>query len=244
MLDAGEGYREADSAGTAGTTLAAADLDSAVTTGKGTMYVRKSISTLSAVALDSSALSEGSDQVLGRVKVSADAAGDIDWGSMVFTVNKTSAISLGATTTLAVWSGSNQIAGTFATTTGSLLGGLDSLDNLTSGLLHFRPTTIETIAAGGSKTYELRGTIGGTASGSNNVSVSIANPQTTASSTAVFSSAAGTQGVTTAASFAWSDWSDLTDHAAGATSASAADWMGDYLVKTLPITIGNRSLSI
>ncbi|MEK7126072.1 MAG: hypothetical protein AAB835_01105, partial [Patescibacteria group bacterium] len=67
--------------------------------------------------------------------------------------------------------------------------------------------------------------------------------QTTASSTAVFSSAAGTQGVSTAASFAWSDWSDLTDHAAGATGASTADWMGDYLVRTLPLTIGNRSVA-
>ena len=244
VLDAGEGYRETDSAGTVGTTLSSSDLDSSATSGRGTMYVRKSVPTLSAVSLDSSTLSEGSDQVLGRVKVTADAAGDVDWGSMVFTVNKTSAISLGATTTLAVWSGSNQIAGTFATTTGSLLGGLDSCDNLTSCLLHFRPTSVETIAAGASKTYELRGTIGGTAAGSNNVSVSIANPQTTASSTAVFSSAAGTQGASSAASFAWSDWSDLTDHAAGATSASSADWMGDYLVKTLPLTIGNRSLSI
>ncbi len=244
VLDAAEGYRETDSAGTVGTTLAAADLDSSATSGKGTMYVRKSIPTLSAVALDSTLLSEGSDQVLGRVKVSADAAGDVDWGSMVFTVNKTSAISLGATTTVALWSGSNQVAGTFATTTGSLVGGNDSLDNLTSGLLHFRPTTVETVAAGGSKTYELRGTIGGTASGSNNVSVSIANPNTTASSTAVFSSAAGTQGLSTVSSFVWSDWSDLTDHAAGATGGSTIDWMGDYLVKTLPLTIGNRSLSI
>lgn len=244
VLDAGEGYRESNSAGTVGTTLAAADLDSAVTTGKGTMYVRKSLPTLSAVALDSSVLSEGSDQALARVKVSADAAGDIDWGSMVFTVNKTSAISIGATTTLAVWSGSNQIAGTFATTTASLLGGNDALDNLTSGLLHFRPTTVETITAGGSKTYELRGTIGGTTTGSNNVSVSIANVQTTASSTAVFSSAAGTQGNSSAASFVWSDWSDLTDHASNATDTDTIDWMGDYLVKALPLTIGNRSLSI
>lgn len=245
ILDAGDGYRETNSAGTAGTTLAAADLDSSATGGKGTMYVRKSIPTLSAVALDSTVLSEGSDQVLGRVKVTADAAGDVDWGSMVFTVNKTSAISLGATTTLAVWSGSNQISGSFATTTGSLRSAdVDSLDNLTSGLLHFRPTTIETIAAGSSKTYELRGTIGGTAAGSNNVSVSIANPQTTASSTATFASAAGTQGMSSAASFAWSDWSDLTDHAADADGSSVTDWMGDYLVKTLPLTIGNRSLSI
>ena len=245
VLDADEGYRETNSAGTVGTTLSSADLDSAVTTGKGTMYVRKSIPTLSAVALDSTILSDGTDKVLGRVKVTADAAGDVDWGSMVFTVNKTAALSLGATTTLKLWDGSNSIAGTFATTTGNLLGTLDSCDNFTSCLLHFRPTTVETVTAGGSKTYELRGTVGGVTTGNNTIDVSIANVQTTASSTAVFSSAAGTIGNSSAASFAWSDWSDLTDHASNATHATATiDWMGDYLIKTLPLTVGTRSVSI
>ncbi|MBI4065699.1 peptidoglycan-binding protein [Candidatus Kaiserbacteria bacterium] len=243
LLDAGEGYRETNSAGTVGTTLAAADLNSAATSGKGTMYVRKSVSTLSSTPITTT-LTEGTDQVLGRVTVTADAAGDVDWGSMVFTLNKTSALTTGATTTVAVWSGSNQIAGSFATTTGALLGGLDACQRVTTCRLHFRPTTVETVAAGGSKTYELRGTVGGTAAGNNSIDVSIGNPQTSASSTAVFSSAAGTQGEATAASFAWSDWSDLTDHAAGATSASSADWMGDYLIKTLPLTIGTRSVSI
>ena len=236
------GYRNTDSAGTVNTNLASADLNSAGTTGKGKMYVRKSIPTLSAVALDSSILDEGSDQVLARVKVTADAAGKIDWGSMVFTINKTSAISLGATTTLKLYNGSNIIDGTFATTsTANLAGGLDSCDNLTSCLLYFRPTTVETVEPGEPKTYELKGTVGGKASGSNNVSVSIANPQTTASSTAIFTSAAGTQGDSTSASFVWSDWSDLNDHAGSAKGTSTADWMGDYLIKTLPLTIGNRS---
>lgn len=237
------GYRNTDSAGTVSTDLASGDLNSAGTSGKGTMYVRKSIPTISSTPITTT-LSEGTDQVLGRVTVSADAAGDIDWGSMVFTLNKTSALTIGATTTVKLWSGANSIAGTFATTTGDLLGGLDSCQRVTTCRLHFRPTTVETIAAGGSKTYELRGTVGGTAAGNNSIDVSIANPQTTASSTAVFSSAAGAQGDSTAASFGWSDWSDLTDHAAGATSASAADWMGDYLIKTLPMTIGTRSVSI
>jgi len=236
------GFKAVDSAGTASTTMASyADLNSAGS-GKGTMYVRKSKPTLASVALDSTSLTEGSNQVIGRFMVTADSAGKIDWGSVVITLNKTAALDIGATTTLAIWSGSNSIAGTFATTTGSLLGGLDACDNLTSCLLHFRPTTVETIEAGNSKTYELRGTIGGTAAGSN-LSASIANPQTTASSTAIFSSAAGTQGNSTAASFAWSDWSDLSDHSTSATGASTSDWTGDYLVRTLPLTVGNRSVA-
>jgi len=241
------GYRNTDSAGTVSTNLASADLNSAVTTGKGTMYVRKSVPTLSAVALDSTVLSEGSDQILGRVKVTADAAGDIDWGSIAFTINKTAAISLGATTTVKLYSGSNAIGGTFATQVAGDTVGVDTMDtcdNNSTCTLYFRPSAVETVSAGDSKTYELRGTVGGTASGSNNVSVSIANVQTTASSTAAFSSAAGTQGVSSAASFVWSDWSDLNDHATNATQAATVDWMGDYLVKTLPLTIGNKSYSI
>ncbi|MBI2025633.1 peptidoglycan-binding protein [Candidatus Kaiserbacteria bacterium] len=242
VLDADEGYRETDSSGTAGTTLALADLDSSATSGKGTMYVRKSIPTLSSVALDSTSLVAGTDQVLGRVKVTADAAGDIDWGSIVFTVNKTSAVSLGATTTVALWRGSNQVAGTFATTTGSLVSAdVDSCDNLTTCSLHFRPTTVETIEAGTSRTYELRGTVDGLASGSS-VNVSIANPQTSATTTAAFAVTKGTQGLSGVPSFVWSDWSDA-DHAADATATAAADWMTDYLVKTLPLTIGNRSVA-
>ncbi|MDO8576378.1 MAG: hypothetical protein Q7R90_03615, partial [bacterium] len=242
LLDWDEGFKAVDSAGTASTTMASyADLNSAGG-GKGTMYVRKSKPTISAVALDSTVLTAGTDQVLGRFMVTADSAGKIDWGSVVITLNKTTGLDIGATTTLKIWSGSNNIAGTFATTTGNLLGTLDACDNLTSCLLHFRPTTVETIEAGSSKTYELRGTVGGTTAGAN-ISASIANPQTSASSTAVFTSAAGTQGNSTAASFAWSDWSDLSDHSTSATGASTSDWTGDYLVKNLPLTIGNRSIA-
>ncbi len=243
LLDWNHGFKAVDSAGTASTTMGSfADLNSAGS-GKGTMYVRKSKPVLASVALDSTTLTAGSDQVLGRFSVTADAAGKIDWGSVVITLSKTSALDIGATTTLAIWSGSNQIAGSFATTTGNLAGGNDACDNSTSCLLHFRPTTVETIEANSSKTYELRGTVGGIAAGANNISASIANPQTSASSTAVFSSAAGTQGVSSAASFAWSDWSDLSDHSSSATGASTADWTGDYLVKSLPLTIGNRSVN-
>lgn len=242
------GFKAVDSAGTASTTMASyANLSSAGTSGKGTMYVRKSKPVLAAVALDSgqSTLSEGSNAVLGRFSVTADSAGKIDWGSVVITLNKTAAITVGATTTLAIWSGSNQIAGTFATTTvvGTDLGNQDACKSQATCLLHFRPTTVETVEAGTSKTYELRGTVGATASGSNNITATIANPQTTASSTAVFGSAAGTQGVSTEASFAWSDWSDLSDHSSSATGASTSDWTGDYLVRTLPLTVGSRSLN-
>ncbi|KKW05104.1 MAG: Serine-rich adhesin, platelet-type, partial [Candidatus Kaiserbacteria bacterium GW2011_GWC2_49_12] len=78
LLDANEGFRAVDSSGTASTTLAAGDLNSADTSGKGTVYVRKSIPTLSSTPITST-LSNGTDQVLGRFNVTADAAGNIGW---------------------------------------------------------------------------------------------------------------------------------------------------------------------
>ena len=244
-LDADEGFNSTDSSGTVDATLANSDVASSGTSGKGTMYVRSSIVTLSAGTAPSTTLVAGANEVLGRFNVTADAADDIDWGQVVFTVSKTTGVTFGATSTVAVWditSGASQVAGTFATTTGSLVGGNDSLGGLTSGLLHFRPTSAQTVSAGATRKYELRGTLADSAtSGTSNLSVSIANPQTTASSTAVFSSAAGTLGETTEASFVWSDWSDSTDHAAGAESSDTADWAGDFLVKTLPLTVGSRS---
>jgi hypothetical protein len=244
ILDYNEGFNSTDSSGTADITLAAsADVASSDTSGKGTMTLRKSYPTLAAGTAPSTTLNAGSDQVLGTFNVTADAAGDVDWGQVVFTVNKTAAVTIGATTTLKVWdvtSGATSLAGTFATTTGSLLGGLDALAGNTSGLLHFVPTTVQTVAAGATRKYELRGTVGGLAAGSNNLSVSIATPKTSVV-TDTFANAAGTLGTAANASFVWSDWSDATDHATNALTAT--DWANDYLVKTLPLTIGNRSLN-
>jgi len=244
-LDYNEGFNANDSSRTADISLAdSADVASSDTSGKGTMVVRKSIAELSAGTAPSSTLSAGSDQVLGTFNVAADTKGDVDWGQVVFTVNKTAAVTIGATTTLAVWDvtgSATQIAGTFATTTDSSVTGNDALVGLTSGLLHFRPTTVQTVAKETTRKYELRGTVGGLAAGSN-LSVSIATPSISAS-TATFSGAAGILGTAANASFVWSDWSDATNHAGNATGADTVDWTTDYLVKTLPLTIGNRSVS-
>lgn len=240
LLDAGEGFNATDSSGTADTTLNATDLNSAATSGKGTLYVRKSIATLSAVALDSTTLQAGSDQVLGRVKVSADASGDIGWKKLSFTVNKTAAITLGATSTIKLWditSGSAvSVAGVFGTTTGSLVGG-DSLSGLTSGNLTFVADSEQQVTMGSSRTYELRGTVGGIASGANSVSVSIANPSTSITTGTATGVAADT--VASTPSFGWTDRSSIsTVH-----SESTSDWTDDYLVKTLPLTLGTRSVN-
>ncbi|TAK57249.1 peptidoglycan-binding protein [Patescibacteria group bacterium] len=239
-LDANEGFKAIDSAGTSDTSLNSSDLGSADTSGKGTLYVRKSVPTLEAVALDTTTLLAGSNVAIGRVKITANSAGDIGWQKLSFTVNKTAAITLGATTTLALYNmaSNTQIAGTFGTTTGDLLGGNDSLQNSTSGNLTFVATNEEQIAAGSSITYELRTTVGGLASGSNSVSVSIANP-----TTSITTGTASAVGVTMAAtpSFTWTDRSSSSVSGGTVHSVSTSDWTNDYLVKTLPLTVGSKS---
>ena len=238
LLDFNEGFKAVDSSGTSDTSLASADLTS-VSTGKGTMYVRKSIATLSAVALDTTNLAAGSDQALARVKIAANTSGDIGWKKLAFTVNKTAAITLGATTTIALYNSANtQITGTFATTTGAQLNQAQAFTVLaTTGILVFEATSEQQISAGSSVTYELRGTVGGIASGANSVSVSVANPST--SETTVAYATIHTQVGDTGESFVWSDRSSIsTVH-----SEATLDWTHDYLVKTLPLTVGSRSVN-
>jgi len=243
------GYRNTDSAGTVNTNLASGDLASA-STGKGTMYVRKSLPTLSAVALDTSVFNNGSNKVLGRVKVTADAAGDVSWDKMAFVINKTAAVTIGATSTIKLWRGSNTVSGFFATTTAGSTKGvtLEAFpavsDGGTSNLnLAFLPDAEETVGAGTSVTYELRGTLGGNASGAS-IDVSVANAQTSASTTAKAAQVGADQatigGTSATPSFIWSDRSIVS----AAHSVSTADWTDDYLVRTLPLTIGNLSSSI
>ena len=243
-----DGFNKTDSAGTANTTLNASDLASSATGGKGTMYVRKSVPTLSAVALDTMVLSAGTGKAIGRVKITADAAGNVSWDKLAFTVNKTKGILIGATSTLKLWQGSNTVSGVFATTTGATAG-VQTMESFpsatgdgtlaTSNLnLVFLPTSEETIPAGEFRTYELRGTVGGLATGSNSLDVSIANAQTSASTTAT----AAQVGVDaqTSPSITWSDRSAVSATHAVTTS----DWTSDYLVNTLPLTIGNLSASV
>src|SRR3989344_3707929 len=184
---------------------------------------------------------------LARVTLSAGAAGDVSWAKMQFTLNKTAALTLGATTTVAVWNSASQITGTIGTSTLSsvALTQTCAVAGETTCVITFLPTTEQTILAGQSETYELRGTVGGTAAGNNSIDVSIQRPSTTVS-TGTFSQIGNTAATTT--SFVWSDRS-----AWGVThSTGSPDWSNEYLIRsgnyatgaTLPITIGTQSVSI
>jgi hypothetical protein len=240
VLDADEGFKAIDSSGASDTTLAAADLNSAATSGKGTMYVRKSVPTLSAVALDSTSFTPGSSVAIGRVKVTADAAGDIGWKKIVFAVSKSSGVTLGATSTIGLWDGSTQIAGTFATSTASNPDGEAFASTATSGNLVFVATDEQQIGAGSSKTYELRAGTLATSATSGQVFVSVTIPQTSTSATTAAFATISTASSDASESFVWTDRSSInTVH-----SESTTDWTNDYLVKTLPVTLGNRNSSL
>jgi hypothetical protein len=231
------GFNATDSAGNASTTVGSANYTS-VSTGKGTMYVRKSIPTLSGVALDTTAFTSGSNVPIARMKVTADAAGDIGWGKVAFAINKTSTVTFGATSTMTVWSGGTQVQGTFSTTTAGIGSDLFAV-SATAGTLIFVPNNEEQISAGSSKTYELRaGTLATTGtSGQQFVTVNI--PQTSTSAATAAFATIHTAVTDASESLTWSDRSSISPvHSNGSTSL---DWANDYLLKTLPTALGTLS---
>lgn len=242
LLDGDEGFKAIDSAGTSDTTLtgSSADLNSAATSGKGTMYVRKSVPTLSAVALDNTSFTPGSNVAIGRVKVTADAAGDIGWKKMVFAISKSNGVTIGATSTLGLWDGSTQVAGTFATSTASLPSGETFTSAATSGDLVFVATNEQQIGANTSKTYELRAGTLATSATTGQVFISVTVAQTSTSATSAAFATISTTVADAGESFVWTDRSSITT----VHSESTTDWTNDYLVKTLPVTAGNRTSSL
>ena len=243
LLDNGleSGFRAVDGSGTATTTLDGADLDGSATAGSGDFIVRGSSPTLSATPVTDQ-LSEGADQVIARFTVNANSGGSIGWRKIAFSINKTAAITLGATSTATIYRmpANVSVTGRFATTTGDLVAQTQMYTvAATSGNLIFEADSEQQITAGGSQQYEIRTTIGGVStSGSNNVSVRIvAGSNTSAATSTTFANMNVTHGSATN-TFVW------TDRSATSHSATTADWTNDYLVKTIPLTVGNRSLTI
>lgn len=215
----GSSFRAIDSAG-----MAITQINSGIPlTSNGTFSVRKSLPTISAVALDSNTLTSGTNRTIGRFKISADPAGDVSWGKIVFTINKSSDVTIGDVSTMAVWQGSNRIAGTFVAVSNSYI---------------FLPSSEQVIPAGSSVTYELRTTVGiaGTA-GVSSIGVLIGGPATSAS-TGTFTNVGAINSVQP--QFVWSDKSSVS----AVHSFTTSDWANDYGIRNLPLSIGNLSAVI
>lgn len=201
-------------------------IGSGTITSPSTLYVRKSIPTISAVALDNYELREGPDQTIARFKIAAHPAGDVSWGKIDFDVNKSANVSIGDASTLRLWktSGNTVVGGTFTVVN-------DGPDNQR---LVFTPTREETIAASASSVYELRTTVNMSPKfGLSYVTISIPSRSTST----VTDTRSGVIRNAVVPSFVWSDWSDLIDHFIN--ESTAVDWANDYLVKNLPISIGS-----
>jgi Putative peptidoglycan binding domain len=213
-----EGYKYENAAGVSG-----AYTD--VTTNA--MYLSKSIPTISSNEVTGRLLA-GTSKSIASFTISADAKGAIDWKKIVLSVNKTAAITVGATSTMKLYdSNGDEVVGVFATTTGSLLGGLDALGGvLTSGKFVFVATTREAISAGDSMTYTLKSTIGGVSGNGQFLDIIVEDLASAHAAGNTYAAIAGTAG-SSAVSFVWSDNSvNLSDE-------STADWFNDYKIKNL-----------
>lgn len=210
-LDADEGFKAIDGAGTQDTSLASADVGSNTTSGYGTKYAKKSVPVLARLSTGYTSNTVSTGIGLYRFTVTADAAGSIDWRELSFTVTTNSV----ALTGLELY----DVTGT-ATQIGS------TVSSLAASTLSFCPGTscgvgeAEQIGAGSSKTYEIRATVTGWGTAGDSLAISFAEDTSAVSNAAAASLHAGQNMV-------WSDRSTAS-HA-----TTTADWTNGYLVKDM-----------
>ena len=161
-------------------------------------------------AVSSAGLQIGSGtQTIGKFTVSADANGTISWKEMIFNYSTSTALTLSS---LALYEGTTLVATDSVT-----------LQYATS-TIRVVTTSEEEIGAGGSKTYSLKATVGGTVDSSAYVQTSISDRASTYGGGVAYTGGlAGTD-----ASFIWSDKS-ATSHGLAST-----DWFDDYKVVGIP----------
>jgi hypothetical protein len=199
-------------------------------------YIFKSIPTITNVSLPSTLLSAGT-KTISKVQISADAAGQVNWKKLVWTIAKSSDVTIGAAGATSsmqlVDSSGNIIAGTFATTTGDVGSSATLYDtNVTSGTLSFTATNEQQITT--SETYSLKGTVGGNLVAGKSIATSIATAGATdvGRTYSFVENAVGQQ----TPSFIWSDRSALSH------GLTTADWFNDFKVKNLPTDSQTLSL--
>ena len=176
--------------------------------------------TIELAPLSSTQLTFGT-RTLQRFTVSADSAGSISWNQIKFDISKTETALF---STVELYDGSTKIDGNWTESAdlSTALGG-GTAGNATSGTLKFVPAAEQQIAAGSTKTYELR----------INVTAGVSNADFIMSRIAVdtinndgSSVAADNDGLTNA-NLIWSDMS------ASGHSTTTTDWTNSYMVKHL-----------
>jgi hypothetical protein len=210
-LDADEGFKAIDGAGTQDTTLASSDVSSNSSSGYGTKYAKKSVPVLARLSTGYTANTVSTGTGLYRFTVTADAAGSIEWREISFTVT-TSGDAGTRFTSFELY----DVTGT-ATQIGS------TVTALAASTLQFCPGSsctigeAEQIGAGSSKTYEIRSTVSDWDSG-DSVAISFAEDT---------SAIANTTAVLVSGNMTWSDRS------AASHATTTSDWTNGYLVKDM-----------
>lgn len=188
--------------------------------------MRKSKPTITLVALPSSVLTAGSPVVM-RFTISADAAGDVSVKHINLTVTKNS-----ASGTLAVTGGGVTDIRRVGDSTN-----LAGVSDLTSGVLSETLNNEEVIAAGTSRTYDVRLTVAGTLSNGDSVASNLAGDGAVAGTTTGLPAGANPAFTvnSVATAFGWSDMSASAHTDGGATYTGAtADFASGRYLKVLP----------
>lgn len=187
---------------TNGSTVSAADIDG------NDMVVRKTKPTVTLVSLPNTVLGAGT-QVISRFTVAADVKGSIELSTLTWTTATTGSTTLSAPA-LHVLNNSTALSA--------------SSTAFTASGLKISLTTPEQIAAGSSKTYELKATIGGTIATGDNVQTRLVTDAATA--TGSINTLLGANRL-----FIWSDMASVPH------SLTSVDWATGQYVKTLPSDI-------
>lgn len=196
-----------------------------------TKVLRKTKPTITLVSLPQTVLSTGSQAIM-RFTVSADAAGDVSFKHIQVAIGKSLAPTLATTADANIRrvGDSTNLAGTTALS--SALGSTGAA----TGTLDILLTNEEVVAAGTSRTYDVRLTISGSPASGDNVSSSLNGDGTTApTETGVITTpGAGLVSVAgNARNFVWSDISAVP-HSDTLGGPSSADFANGAYVMTLP----------
>lgn len=194
------------------------------------IYIYKAIPTVSVAALPNSSLAV-SEMVIAKFTVSSNGTGTVAWKQAMFEITKSAAPTLSAAT---LWNSETGLQVTAASvyqngTTGAATTCL--ADNVFCELLitvgtNADDNVVEQVS--GSKTYEIRATVGGTLATGNGIAVKLDRNTVSHAASADFTTNknSGAGGV----SFVWSDESNALTSDTG-----VAVWQKDFLVKNLPL---------
>lgn len=214
-----------------------------VTTAAPLTRIHRSVPTLTVIDLPTTKLGDGT-KVLSKFSVKADPKGDIDLYKFTFTIATTTAGLAISNLTLVDTTDSSEVI-VYASTT-NFYKAAQGTEGIAEFVLLASPgtpggtITPRTIAAGATRTFELRGTVAGSTT-SSQISTVIMGDTARDLASGTYMDVAATVNGWTNNDFIWSDWS-VASHSTGA--AAAADWTNGQLVNGLPSSqTGSQILS-